>query len=77
MAQWAVRDKAVSIRRACQLFAVSETCYRYQARLSSDNALIADWLLRRGCKNFCVNGSLAGDCRLSRESENDRKQRTD
>jgi hypothetical protein len=46
MAQWAVRDKAVSIRRACQLFAVSETCYRYQARLSSDSALIADWLLR-------------------------------
>lgn len=46
MAQWAVRDKAVSIRRACQLFSVSETCYRYQARLSSDNALIADWLLR-------------------------------
>lgn len=46
MAQWAVKDKALSVRRACRLFAVSETCYRYQAKLSSDNALIADWLLR-------------------------------
>jgi putative transposase len=25
---------------------VSETCYRYQPKLSDDNALIADWLLR-------------------------------
>lgn len=30
-----------------------------------------------GCKNFCVNGHLAGDCRTSRENRNDRKQRTD
>jgi transposase len=30
----------------------------------------------RGCKNFCVNGHLAGDCRPSRESRNDCKQRT-
>jgi putative transposase len=46
MAQWAVKDKAIAIRRACRLFEVSETCYRYQPRLSSDNELIADWLLR-------------------------------
>ncbi len=46
MAQWAVKDKALSIRRACRLFVVSETCYRYQAKLANDNALIADWLLR-------------------------------
>jgi putative transposase len=46
MAQWAAKDKAISIRRACRLFEVSETCYRYQAKLSSDNAPIADWLLR-------------------------------
>ena len=25
---------------------VSESCYRYQAKLSSENAVIADWLLR-------------------------------
>jgi len=29
---------------------------------------------RRGCKNFCVNGHLAGNCRPSRENHNDRKQ---
>jgi len=46
MAQRAVRDKRMSIRLACRAFAISETCYRYQAKLSGDNALIADWLLR-------------------------------
>lgn len=46
MAQRAVKDQGVSIRLACQAFAISETCYRYQAKLSGDNAFIADWLLR-------------------------------
>lgn len=46
MAQKAVAEKAISIRLACWLFGISETCYRYQARLSGENALIADWLLR-------------------------------
>lgn len=36
----------MSIRRACQLFSISETCYRYQPKLSDENAMIADWLLR-------------------------------
>ena len=36
----------VSIRVACLTFSISETCYRYQAKLSSENAVIADWLLR-------------------------------
>ena len=46
MAQRAVKEKGVSIRFACEAFGISQTCYRYQAKLSSDNALIADWLLR-------------------------------
>jgi putative transposase len=46
MAQHAVHEKGISIRLACRTFGISETCYRYQARLSDDNALIADWLLR-------------------------------
>lgn len=46
MAQVAVADKAVSVRLACQIFVVSETCYRYQPLLSSENAEIADWLIR-------------------------------
>ncbi len=35
-----------SIRVVCNVFGISETCYRYQAKLSSENALIADWLLQ-------------------------------
>jgi len=46
MAQRAVTEQGVPIRLACRAFAISETCYRYQAKLSDDNALIADWLLR-------------------------------
>lgn len=46
MAQKAVAEKAISIRLACGLFGISETCYRYQACLSTENAEIADWLLR-------------------------------
>ena len=46
MAKKAVDVHQVSIRLACVAFGISETCYRYQAKLSSDNAFIADWLLR-------------------------------
>lgn len=46
MAKQAVETKAVSIRLACIIFAISETCYRYQAKLSCENAEIADWLVR-------------------------------
>ena len=31
---------------ACELFAVSQTCYRYQAKRNVENELIADWLVR-------------------------------
>jgi len=46
MAQSAVQANAVSIRIACQAFGISQTCYRYQAKLSSENSEIADWLIR-------------------------------
>jgi len=46
MATWAVKSKGRSIRRSCELFAVSETCYRYKPKLSSENEQIADWLVR-------------------------------
>ena len=45
MAQQAVAQHAVSIRLACTAFGISETCYRYQARLSDDNVLIAEQLI--------------------------------
>lgn len=46
MAQRAVKQFAFSIRLACDAFSISEKCYRYQVKLSSDNQQIADWLLR-------------------------------
>ena len=36
----------MSIRFACSCLGISESCYHYQPKLSSENALIADWLLR-------------------------------
>ena len=46
MAQQAVADRGLSIRMACAAFLISETCYRYQSKLSDENAEIADWLVR-------------------------------
>lgn len=46
MAQRAVTEQGVSIRLACEALGISQACYRYQAKLSDDNARIADWLLR-------------------------------
>ncbi|MBG5913900.1 IS3 family transposase, partial [Providencia stuartii] len=46
MAQEAVKIRNISVRFACQLFVVSESCYRYQAKLSKENEAIADWLIR-------------------------------
>ena len=46
MALWVVKEKAVRIRLVCQALGISQTCYRYQAKLSSENSEIADWLIR-------------------------------
>jgi len=46
VARQAVTDRGITVRLACQAFAVSESCYRYEAKLSDENAVIADWLLR-------------------------------
>ena len=46
MAKQAVQTYGTSIRLACRVFGISEVCYRYQARLSSENAEIADQLIR-------------------------------
>lgn len=45
MAQQAVSTKPVTIRLACTAFMISETCYRYQAKLSTENEYIANCLL--------------------------------
>ena len=46
MATQAVERHGVSIRFACRCLKVSLSCYYYRAKLSSENQLIADWLLR-------------------------------
>ena len=46
MARHLIEGQAVSIRFACETFSISETCYRYQSKLSDENAEIADWLVR-------------------------------
>src|SRR5690606_4335094 len=46
MARQAVAGGRTNIRHACRTFQISETCYRYEAKASDENALIADWLVR-------------------------------
>jgi len=46
MAQAAVKKHHISIRLACVCMGISETCYRYESKLSSENEQVADWLLR-------------------------------
>jgi putative transposase len=36
----------LSIRLACEAFCLSESGHRYQPKLNTENARIADWLLR-------------------------------
>jgi len=46
MAQKAVATSRATIRLVCCAFSISETCYRYESKLSSENEVIADWLIR-------------------------------
>jgi len=46
VAQNAVKHKETSVRLACAAVGISEVCYRYQPKLSSENTEIADWLIR-------------------------------
>jgi len=46
LAQVAVASGKANISQACKAYGISQTCYRYQAKLSSGNCEIADWLLR-------------------------------
>ena len=46
MARRVVTERGISVRLACQIFTVSEPCYRYEAKKNAENERIADWLLR-------------------------------
>lgn len=43
--QFAVNTGRLNIRSSCAAFTISESCYRYQPKLSDENAEIADWLI--------------------------------
>lgn len=46
MAQEAVAARKISIRLSCELFTVSETCYRHEGKHNAENERIAEWLVR-------------------------------
>ena len=46
VAKRAVEQYSMPIKWACQAFSISETCYRYEAKLNLENDEIADWLIR-------------------------------
>lgn len=46
MAKTAMISYVTSLRVICEAFSISESCFRYQPKLSDENAQIADWLLR-------------------------------
>ena len=49
MAQEALKHHKISIKLACAMFLVSETCFRYKPRVREENNEIVDWLLRLTC----------------------------
>ncbi len=46
MAKESIVKHVISVRLACEVFQISQTCFRYQGIHSDENALIADWLLK-------------------------------
>ena len=46
MAKEVVAQRGITIRLACQVFTVSQSCFRYVPKTDEDNKQIADWLLR-------------------------------
>lgn len=46
MARQVVEQGRCTITLACKAFGISQTCYRYQAKLNTENEIIADWLIR-------------------------------
>ena len=44
MAKTAVISKGISVQKACQWMGISETCYRYDKKLSKENQRIAAYL---------------------------------
>ena len=58
MAERAVRERGVSIRMACEIFQVSQACYRYAPQASAENEEIVQWLRQRS-RPYLFSNSLA------------------
>lgn len=46
MAQTMVRERGITVRLACEVMCISQTCYRFVAETHAENEAIANWLLR-------------------------------
>ena len=46
MAKKALAQYVLNRRQSCRAFGISQTCYHYDAKLSDENAEIAEWLVR-------------------------------
>ena len=46
MARWAVEERGLTIRLACEAFRLSESAYRYRPQRNVENDRIGDWLVR-------------------------------
>ncbi len=46
MAKETVKGEKLNIRQSCEAFNISQTCYYYEPKLSDENALIANLLMR-------------------------------
>ena len=54
----AVASSGVSIALACRTFGISEGCYRYERKLSDENAEIAEWLVKLTSNRRTWRGGL-------------------
>ena len=57
MAKQAADQHKLSVRADCETFLISQTCYRYQPKLSEDNA--RHWQLLMTAKNGMITLYLA------------------
>jgi Integrase core domain len=60
MAQSAAEIRQISVRRSCQIFNVSPTCYRYAAKNKEENKVVADSLIALSlCHRTCGFGLIS------------------
>jgi len=46
MTERAVKERALSIRLACGMFRINQSCYRYVSKTNVENEQIEQWLVR-------------------------------